>query len=174
MTRSFLNFVHTTQPHLPILALLDFDPNGVKILNCYRHGSEKLGHEADIDTPTVQWLGIKSDQVLCNQSTLGIQTANIGSQTQAILNGPSRVPLTSMMCKDPVSYLTPRDQLTAVSVLNKLSDNLPEDEDAFELRRELQVMLSLGIKAEIEWLDDSGDICQWLDRQLGAVLSWSL
>ena len=38
------------------------------------------------------------------------------------------------------------------------------------MTRELQVMLALGVKAEIEWLDESGDLSSWLDDEIGEAL----
>ena len=43
--------------------------------------------------------------------------------------------------------------------------------EIMELHKELQVMLFLGTKAEIEWLDESGNLCQWLDYEIGLYLS---
>lgn len=39
-----------------------------------------------------------------------------------------------------------------------------------ELQRELQVMLMMGIKAEIQWLDEAGNLTEWLDAKLGRML----
>jgi hypothetical protein len=39
------------------------------------------------------------------------------------------------------------------------------------MRRELQVMLMMGVKTEIQSLDNSGSISAWVDHELGASLS---
>jgi meiotic recombination protein SPO11 len=44
------------------------------------------------------------------------------------------------------------------------------DVEASEMRRELQLMLVVGVKAEIEWLDESGDLCSWLDGKISEAL----
>lgn len=31
-------------------------------------------------------------------------------------------------------------------------------------------MLVLGVKAEIQWLDEAGSITHWLDREMGSAL----
>ncbi|KAL9573652.1 hypothetical protein ACKAV7_002196 [Fusarium commune] len=140
-TRSFLNFVHTQYPQLPLLGLFDYDPDGVKILRCYRHGSERLSHEAD----------------------LGIEALRNYGQ-------PSHVSITSIQCRDPVTYLNGRERAAAISTLKKISMHSPNELEGSELRLELQLMIMLGVKAEIEWLDESGDLCSWLDGEIGEAL----
>lgn len=52
-SRSFLHYVNANNPNLPILGLMDLDPDGVSILRCYRHGSKRLSHEVDACTPSI-------------------------------------------------------------------------------------------------------------------------
>ncbi|KAF4967263.1 hypothetical protein FSARC_5175 [Fusarium sarcochroum] len=162
-TRSFLNFVHTRYPQLPIMGLFDYDPDGVKILRCYRYGSDRLSHEADLGTPTLQWLGIKSAHLVRDHTA----PASVGSGPSS---QSSQVSITSTSCRDPVSYLSARERTMAVSVLKKITSSSSNDIEVSEMRRELQLMLVLGVKAEIEWLDESGDICSWLDGEIGETL----
>ncbi|KAJ3542404.1 hypothetical protein NM208_g4107 [Fusarium decemcellulare] len=166
-TRAFLNYVHTRHPQLPILALVDYDPDGVKILKCYRYGSDKLGHEANLDTQAIQWLGIKSDQLMQNC----VATDHSRSDAHNTRSQSSQMSITSTSCREPISYLNLRERAAAVSTLKKLSGFSSSDIEVLEMRRELQVMIALGVKAEIEWLDESGDLCQWLDREIGAICS---
>ncbi|KAF5021761.1 hypothetical protein F66182_6211 [Fusarium sp. NRRL 66182] len=159
-TRSFLNFVHTKYPQLPIMALVDYDPDGVKILRCYRYGSDRLSHEADLDAQALQWLGIKSTHLLQDIT----RVVPVNSQS-------SQTSITSTSCRDPVSYLNIKERIVAASVLKKISSSSSDDADLMEMRRELQLMMALGVKAEIEWLDESGDLCSWLDSEIGETLA---
>ncbi|KAM0343582.1 hypothetical protein ACHAPU_008333 [Fusarium lateritium] len=162
-TRSFLNFVHTKHPQLPILGLFDYDPDGVKILRCYRYGSDRLSHETDLSTHALQWLGIKSTHLFRDYTG----TSPFGSYT---LSQSSQVSITSISCRDPVSYLSARERNAANSTLKKIEHPSANEFEVGEMRRELQLMLMLGLKAEIEWLDESGDLRSWLDGEIGEAL----
>ncbi|KAI3588759.1 Spo11/DNA topoisomerase VI subunit A [Fusarium oxysporum f. sp. albedinis] len=159
-TRSFLNFVHTQYPQLPLLGLFDYDPDGIKILRCYRHGSERLSHEADLGIESLRWLGIRS--VHLSRGHTNTSLSNYGQ--------PSHVSITSIQCRDPVTYLNGRERAAAISTLKKISLYSPNELEGSELRLELQLMIMLGVKAEIEWLDESGDLCSWLDGEIGEAL----
>ncbi|KAH7250162.1 Spo11/DNA topoisomerase VI subunit A [Fusarium redolens] len=159
-TRSFLNFVHTQYPQLPLLGLFDYDPDGVKILRCYRYGSERLSHEADLSIQALRWLGITSAHL--SRGHAGTSLGNYGPRSQ--------VSITSIQCRDPVTYLNGRERATAISILKKISQHSSNELEASELRRELQLMIMLGVKAEIEWLDESGNLCSWLDGEIGEAL----
>lgn len=56
-------------------------------------------------------------------------------------------------------------------MLEKLSSNAAHDDsEAALMRLELQRMLFIGVKSEIQWLDDAGDITKWLDNKLAQKL----
>ncbi|RSM18316.1 hypothetical protein CDV31_002835 [Fusarium ambrosium] len=165
-TRAFLNYIGTRYPQLPILGLVDYDPDGVRILRCYRHGSDRLSHEADLDTQAIQWLGIKSDQLIQECADANSLDPRLFSQNSQ----PTQMSITSTACREPISYLGLRERAVAVSALKKLPSFSSSDIETLEIRRELQVMLTLGVKAEVEWLDESGDLCRWLDNEIGAAL----
>ncbi|RGP78036.1 hypothetical protein FLONG3_3871 [Fusarium longipes] len=160
-TRSFLNFVTARYPQLPILGLFDYDPDGVKIMRCYRYGSDRLSHEADLGTATLQWLGVKSTQLL--QDSPGISAYNTLGQS-------SQSSITSTSCRNPVSYMSARERNTAISTLKTVGCPSANEIEVLEMKCELQLMLVLGVKAEIEWLDESGDLSSWLDGEIGEVL----
>ncbi|SPJ83893.1 related to meiotic recombination protein rec12 [Fusarium torulosum] len=162
-TRAFLNFVHTRHPQLPILGLFDYDPDGVKILRCYRYGSERLSHETDLGTHALQWLGIKSTHLFRDYTgTLPVRSDPVSQSSQ--------VSMTSTSCRDPVSYLSARERAAAISTLKKMENLSGNDVEASEMRRQLQLMLAVGVKAEIEWFDESGDLCSWLDGEISEAL----
>lgn len=62
--------------------------------------------------------------------------------------------------------LTQRDRKKAVEVMKEISRVENIDSDGFEQVKELQRMLMLNIKAEIQAVDNYGDIAHWLDRRL--------
>ncbi|KAH6966196.1 Spo11/DNA topoisomerase VI subunit A [Fusarium venenatum] len=160
-TRSFLNFVSTRYPQLPILGLFDYDPDGVKIRRCYQYGSDRLSHEADLGTETLEWLGIKSTHLFRDYT---------GDSVAATLSQSSQSSITSTSCRNPVSYMSARERNTAISTLKKIFNPSHNETEVSETKHELQLMLVLGVKAEIEWLDESGDLFSWLDGEIGEAL----
>lgn len=161
MTRSFLNVASTRYPQLPILGLFDYDPDGVKILRCYQYGSDKLSHEANLGTEALRWLGIRSNHLFRNYTT--DSAANTASQSL-------QASIVSTSCREPVSYMSTRERAAATSTLKKVSQSSQNEAEVSEIRHELQMMLCLGVKAEIEWLDESGDLSSWLDGEIGKML----
>ncbi|PVH71088.1 DNA topoisomerase IV, alpha subunit [Cadophora sp. DSE1049] len=63
-TRQFLHLLSTHHPNIPIYALVDFDPDGLGIMLTYKHGSQSLSHELHLAVPSVQWLGVRSQDFL--------------------------------------------------------------------------------------------------------------
>jgi meiotic recombination protein SPO11 len=66
--------------------------------------------------------------------------------------------------------MSARGRTAAISTLKKVAHPSSNENEASEMRHELQLMLVLGIKAEIEWLDESGDLFSWLDGEIGEAL----
>ncbi len=63
-TRRFLSTLHSVNPELKLVCLVDFDPHGVAILRTYTKGSKRLEHENDTTVPEMRWLGIRSADIL--------------------------------------------------------------------------------------------------------------
>jgi meiotic recombination protein SPO11 len=63
--------------------------------------------------------------------------------------------------------LTQRDRKKAVEVMKEILGAEEVDGDGAEQMRELQRMMMLNIKAEIQAVDNYGDIADWLDGKLG-------
>lgn len=63
--------------------------------------------------------------------------------------------------------LSVRDRKLACRVLSKASER---DGDEGGVRRELQMMLMLNSKAEIQSLDETGNLEHWLDREILSYL----
>jgi meiotic recombination protein SPO11 len=130
-TRAMLRFLSSPSPQNgfsapPVYAMVDFDPDGIAIFSTYKHGSASLAHETShICLPQIQWLGLRSEQVLSHQAP----HADQGHLA-----------------------LTARDRKKA---RNMLGWQVLEQDDS--LRRDLQVMLVLGLKAELQLLDTVRD-----------------
>ena len=107
--------------------LADYDPDGIAIMSTYKYGSLRLSHENETRLPNLRWLGLKSKDV-----------AQFAQWTQS--DGAA------------LMNLTLRDRNKAVSML-KSRRELQEQGEEPEWRRELQVMLMLGFKAEMEILE---------------------
>ena len=129
-------------------------------MRCYRDGSDRLDHETDLNIHSLQWLGIKSAHLFRDFTNTRSAPASQSSQTS----------ITSTACRDPVTYMNTRERNAAISTLKKVSDSSNNDIEVLETVHELQMMMALGVKAEIEWLDESGDLCSWLDDEIGEAL----
>lgn len=67
-----------------------------------------------------------------------------------------------------VMPLTEADRKTAVEILREISSGRSHGSSTQEQYREVQAMLMLNIKAEIQAVDDHGDLTSWLDEKLHA------
>lgn len=108
----------------------------------YKYGSLSLAHEGHAaQVRDLQWLGVKSNQAL----PLGMASSE--HQNDGLLQ---------------LSY---RDRRKASRML--CNEHYTGDDFDDELKRELQVMLMLNLKAEIEFLEsrDTG-VAGWLMEQL--------
>ncbi|RMX87424.1 hypothetical protein D0869_02363 [Hortaea werneckii] len=130
-TRAMLRFLSTPSPQngfsSPVVfGLADFDPDGIAILDVYKHGSAAMRHEN---------LGLKVEKL----SRLGLNSRHI------------------ITCRDDAHAdqglitLTARDRSKACKMLERCSEDGRDDEG--NTRRELQIMLMLNIKAELQLLD---------------------
>ncbi|KAI8192796.1 meiosis-specific topoisomerase spo11 [Colletotrichum sp. SAR 10_70] len=154
-TKQFLHLLHSAKPEVPIYGLVDFDPYGVNIMRCYSHGSRGHAHEVGVTVPSMQWLGIKSDDLL-GRRDLEVDDDSAFSRQQQ-----------SESSFDATDALKERDRKIAKTLLGNIPDDF--DEYNIECRRELQIMLFLNVKAEIQAVDDAGDISNWLDAHMARV-----
>ncbi|KAJ0161900.1 Meiotic recombination protein rec12 [Colletotrichum tanaceti] len=147
-TKQFLHLIHDARPELPILALVDYDYDGIAIMRCYSHGSRGHAHERNTVVPSMAWLGIKSGDLAPRQ-----EEGSDGSQRPL---GPNLF--------DHSSSITRKDRKSAARLIGEID----EDGTGYDIdcRRELQVMLFLGVKAEIQAVDDAGDTSGWLDSHM--------
>ena len=143
-TRAFLRLLSISHHHRsrppPIYALADLDPDGIAIMSNYKHGSYTLSHENEnLIVPSIRWLGIRSSD---------------------ILNEPNREEAQGLL------KLSGRDRKKAVKMLEN-SAVMREGGGEAEWRRELQVMLMLNVKAEIEVLGQrEGGVEGWVEEKL--------
>jgi meiotic recombination protein SPO11 len=136
-------------------ALVDLDPDGIAILSTYKYGSYRLAHEhvTPTDTtapglPNIRWLGVKSHHM---------------SRTPV---GEEHTDTSAMPPLQGLIRLTARDRTKATRMLewNVCANDGPEQ----GWRQELQMMLMLNVKAEMQILDElPGGLVSWLSYQLG-------
>ncbi|KAG8424770.1 endodeoxyribonuclease [Metarhizium acridum] len=163
ITRSFLHLLGRRQPNIPIFVLTDFDPDGLKIFYCYLHGSGNILTDSTVDNPSVSWLGIRSSHLAAMDTVLQT-TSNSGSSQSSPAWGSTSAIISSTAHSAAAVALTLRDRKMIVDTLKAF-----ETEDGVtiaSLKRELQYMQVLGYKAEIQLLDDSGNLDSWLDAQI--------
>ena len=196
-TRSFLNIIHSVRPHMPMYALVDYDPDGMSILRTYQLGSSALIHEDHTTVPELRWLGIRSDQIMPStqttespqssqesgssgtSQTLSTQDSFTGSAagssvgdlfdrqlSQPRRKSRSRHSRTAQL--EALSALTLRDRKMARDMLQAVFQEqaLVGGDSGMEQMHELQTMLMLNVKAEIQAVDNLGDITHWLDERL--------
>lgn len=112
-----------------VYGLADFDPDGITILSIYKHGSKALAHESQGHVvPQLQWLGLRSEHLLLAMERGGTPA------TQGLLT------------------LTPRDRKKATKMLDDCETSDAGYEASLQ-RAELQTMLMLNVKAELQLLD---------------------
>lgn len=126
-----------------IYILVDSDPDGMAIMSTYKYGSmAHAGENARLNIPCIRWLGLRTSDAVADADPLG---------------------------DDALGSLTPRDRKKAISMLSNnpvWADDGPE----LEWRAELQVMLMLNLKAEIETLyNREGGIERWIDQQMAGL-----
>ncbi len=133
----------TAEVHLsrtiPVYALVDYDPDGLGILSTYKYGSATLSHEnPTLTVPQIQWLGLRSSDIRDTDNT---------HQIQSLLQ------------------MSNRDRRKAAKMLEW--DHISDGGSEPQWRQELQVMLMLNMKAEIQLLDVSlGGMQDWLYTRL--------
>ncbi|KAM0158790.1 hypothetical protein ACHAPG_003966 [Botrytis cinerea] len=135
-SRQFLHYLAKHYPMVPIYALVDFDPDGIGIMSTYKHGSVALAHENE-------------DLSVPFMHWLGFRSKDMmqgGKENEGLLK------------------LTERDRRLAVKMLQR--DLCQEYGDEHEWRREIQVMLMLNKKAEIQIIGNGNALENWLNKQL--------
>ena len=145
-TRSFLRLLTAglsrADHPVPICCLVDFDPDGIAIMSNYKYGSQALSHEnSGLNIASLRWLGVKSSDI-CQEMMEG------DDKEQSLL------------------YLNKRDRKKAIRMLES-SEVVSEGGLEQSWRRELQVMLILGVKAEMEALSKKDDgLVDWVEYEL--------
>ncbi|OBT68740.1 hypothetical protein VE03_02199 [Pseudogymnoascus sp. 23342-1-I1] len=141
-TRALLHLISQTGGCPPIYVLTDYDPHGISILSTYAHGSAGLAHQNEgLAVPGVRWLGVKLESVVGTQNEEG------GGQVPGVLG------------------LTRRDRRLGRSMLR----GHPAMREG-EWRREVQCMLFLNLKAEIQVLGGGERLGRWVE---GGIGGWS-
>lgn len=153
-TRAFLfllsisSFPEQSSP--PVYALVDFDPDGINIMSTYKHGSWNLSHEdQNHNVPSICWLGPKSEDLLFNNGDTD------KCESEMVSDGEGAGLL----------HLSLRDRRRAVGMMKK--NKMKKNGQDKEWKRELQVMLMLGLKAEMELLGNrKNGLEAWVERKL--------
>ena len=138
-----------------MFVLVDFDPDGIAILSTYKYGSYRLAHEdvtllntPALSLPNIRWLGIKSHDLSQSATVKDVTETNATPQPQGLMR------------------LTVRDRRKAARMLewNLCVENGPEQ----SWRQELQRMLMLNTKAEMQVMDEliPGGLVSWLSNKL--------
>jgi meiotic recombination protein SPO11 len=150
--------VQVLHPQIPLHALVDFDPDGLAIMHTYKHGSQNLEHEQHARVPGLLWMGIKSaDALACrpsfNRCERGFWPA------EQVRFPPSESTLLP---------LKPVDRKLAIKMLQNMESQHDQRAEQMLLTRELQLMLMLNVKAEIQTIHRS-ELPSWLDERLVAM-----
>lgn len=140
-TRAFIHTLRSRPLCPPIYALTDCDPHGLSILSTYAHGSSALAHEnANLAVPDMRWLGVRLQDVIETQSR---EDEGDDADVAGVLS------------------LTPRDRKLATNMLG--SNPAFQEELHPDWRRELQCMLFMNVKAEIQILGGAESLGTWVD-----------
>ena len=118
------------------MSLVDFDPDGIGIMSTYKHGSMNLAHENE-------------DLLVPSMEWLGLRSRDMVEGGEA---------------NEGLLKLTNRGRRVSMRILGR--DICGENSEEKEWRRELQVMLMMNRKAEIQILGNGDALQKWLDRKL--------
>lgn len=124
----------------PVYALVDYDPHGLDILSTYKNGSLSLAHENEnLKVQSLQLLGLRSLDIVPTDASDDLQM-------------------------DQIMPLGAFDRAKALQMLPKQIELSGYESP---LVRELQRMLMLNVKAEMQFLEASpAGISGWLSQQL--------
>lgn len=156
-------------------------------MRTYKHGSKALGHETNTRVPGLHWIGVRMDDVFLaasrqrspshsqssqdsnsqlSQSTAAGASQDSNASSSVRSTSSRRTPLDSLM------QLSPTDRQTAQRILRSIpcdDDDVDRDPEDLDQKYELQVMLMLNMKAEIQAIDDMGDLSSWLNEKMGVA-----
>lgn len=140
-----------------MFVFVDLDPDGIHIMSTYKYGSLRLSHEdaprtdaPGVNLPNLKWLGVQSHQIDRKPGNEGDTTTSELANAQGIRK------------------LTDRDRKKAGHMLEW--GVCGEHGREPEWRVELQRLLMLNIKAEMQILDEEpGGLVSWLGIQLGVL-----
>ncbi|APA06045.1 hypothetical protein sscle_01g008150 [Sclerotinia sclerotiorum 1980 UF-70] len=135
-SRQFLHYLAENHPLIPIYALVDFDPDGIGIMSTYKYGSVALAHENE-------------DLSVPSIRWLGLKSTDM-------MHGVKE--------DEGLLKLTKRDRRIAVGMLQR--DVCQDGGVEKEWRRQLQIMLMLNTKAEIQVIGNGDLLETWLNRKL--------
>ncbi|KAH4155448.1 hypothetical protein HBH43_212630 [Parastagonospora nodorum] len=156
-SRLFLRRVADQAPKIPMFALVDLDPDGMAIMSTYKYGSYRLAHEdttrketSGLSLPSIQWIGVRRHHIYRTPVDEGGADASVMPELQGLMK------------------LTARDRTKAACMLewDLCAEGGPEE----DWRHELQAMLMLNTKAEMQILDElPGGLVSWLNCVLGTA-----
>ncbi|QBZ54767.1 hypothetical protein PoMZ_10476 [Pyricularia oryzae] len=202
-TRNLVYCLREARPRIPIYSLVDYDPDGIRILCTYKYGSSALEHERQSAVSNIQWIGIRLSDIKehhlrpCNsvlqdagspvntekqfafneedfpsQRSCGLpHEVHSGLDVGHVRNRPDFAMSRQNAFEANTSQLTTRDRKLAHELVSKLSGSLETRGEHDKYLRELRVMLMLNVKAEIQAVDNLGDITEWLDKKLCSQLT---
>ncbi|KAK8004075.1 hypothetical protein PG989_003794 [Apiospora arundinis] len=145
-----------------------------------------MRHEQSVTVPGLIWLGVKHNDLLDlpmrflpsvasesqeSQSTLISSQNSNGSSSRSVsrtMSGSSRRGETGWK----VISMSRRDRAKAVRLLSTLSEHHQQDADEMELASELQLMLMLNMKFEIQAIHEVENMAYWLDERLSRISDW--
>lgn len=157
-------------------------------MRTYKLGSRSLRHEEQITVPGLIWLGVKSSDIFDHNlhSTSWLQfSSQVRDESQSSETTVASIRLSSHQRSSDsssgftrtgrlsdidykINPLTSNDRHKAVSILNKVEDQEFLDAEDINLSRELQFMLMLNVKFEIQAVDDGGTMTRWLDARFSS------
>ena len=146
----------TNAPCAPTYGLFDYDVDGIGILcNYHRYASASLAHESLGLRCPLRWLGLKSGDVV--RAAAARHSGAAAAAAVMPLSGRDRRRAALMLARGPFC---------------EGGDGGPAEP---EWRRELQVMLLLNVKAEMQILEGSerGGLGAWVGGRVGSGGQWA-
>ncbi|KAG8346148.1 putative Type IIB DNA topoisomerase [Trypanosoma vivax] len=144
---------------VPVVALVDYNPSGLSILQQYKHNAGNIQESRLVAVHALRWLGIRG----CHIVEEGCREQSVGSPA---LSGESNARLSAAtlafqrIIRVPFQRFTRRDEVVMSNLITRWDSTWRGCEDSKEAcevwRREAEKMQLLQVKVELETLYDTG------------------
>lgn len=145
----------------------------------YKYGSRSLQHEGNTTLNELSWIGPRSNDILgaygrdwpsAKPNQVCVSDHDYFNDEQSGWDNsntrPSPINLKGLNSIDVTMPLKVVDRRLAVRLISAAVVKHEQCIESADIIHELQIMLLLNMKAEIQAVDDAGDLTTWLESSL--------